>query len=220
MYEPPPPPLILHRAPYNALWVGARLGVLFPFGNAYAIDAGPYYEYGESWQGLASSGPSLEGDVGVRFARRYILYGFWEHAWLGTGSDPTWRTVGSPPVGAFGDQKSATTDYAGVGFRWSSRPDYVGLVIDLGLGYRWFRERWNSGTAMDLQGFGEFRFGFGADIRMTRSFSLSPLIMFSSGSFIDREITFPGYAPAPIQSLAGSHGTVTLSIGGHFDFAP
>src|SRR6266508_3108566 len=48
MYQPPPPPLILHRAPYNALWVGARLGVLFPFGNAYAIDAGPYYEYGES----------------------------------------------------------------------------------------------------------------------------------------------------------------------------
>ncbi len=220
VYEPPPPPPMFHRAPYNALWLGARVGALFPFGNAYAIYSDPYYEYGESWSGLASSGPAVEGDLGVRFARRFIIYGFWEHAWLGTGNDPSWRTVGSPPVGPFGDQTSATTDYPGLGFRWSSRPDYTGLVIDVGLGYRWFRETWSSGTKMELQGFGEFRFGFGADIRMNRMLSISPLLMFSSGSFTDREITFPGSGPLPIDSVPGSHGTVTLSIGGHVDFAP
>jgi hypothetical protein len=194
---------------------------LFPFGNAFDLPyAGYYYEVGDSWDGLASGGLALEGDVGARFARHYIVYGFWEHGWLGKGSDPSWRlgthATDLPPFGA---QDSATTDYPGVGFRWSSRPDSVGLVVDLGLGYRWFRERWSSGTKMDLQGFGEFRLGFGADIRINRAFSVSPLFMFSSGSFSDRQITLPG---KPQQTLgntyAGSHGTITLTVGGHFDF--
>jgi hypothetical protein len=205
-----------HRSPSNALWLGGRVGVLFPFGNAYAVPANNYFAVGEPWSGLATGGLSLEGDVGVRFSRHYIVYGFWEHGRLSQGSDSSWRT-GTENVPAFGAQDSATTDFTGLGFRWSSRPDRVGVVVDLGLGYRWFRERWSTGTKMDLQGFGEFRVGVGADVRINRAFSISPMLSVSSGSFTDREITFPGQASAPIQSLSASHGTFTLTLGGHFD---
>ncbi|HKQ67887.1 MAG TPA: hypothetical protein VJT73_01045 [Polyangiaceae bacterium] len=225
VYEPPPPAPILHRSPYNSLWVGARVGAIFPFGSAYNVRDGVGYFYPERWEGMASSGLLVEGDVGARFGRNYIVYAFWEHGRLGTGSDPTWRTgtVTVPPDPAdpgFGDQTSATTDYPGLGFRWTSRPDRTGLVVDLGLGYRWFRERWADGTKIDLQGFGEFRVGFGADVRVNRAFSISPLLAFTSGSFSEREITDPGAPRArPILgTYAGSHGTLTLTVGGHFDF--
>jgi len=218
-YEPPPPAPLLHRSPFNALWVGARLGALFPFGNAYALGVDPYYgEYGDSWAGLASGGLVVEADVGVRFARHYIVYGYWEHARMGTGNDSTWRTGPHLVPAGFGDQDSANTDFPGIGFRWSARPDATGLVVDLGLGYRWFRETWSSGAQVEMQGFGEFRLGFGVDTRINRLFSLSPLIMFSSGSFSDRQITLPGLQAQAIPSYAGTHGTVTLSVGGHFDF--
>jgi hypothetical protein len=206
----------MHRAPYNALWLGARVGALFPFGNAYATGRDAYYEYGEDWGGLATGGPAVEADVGVRFGRAFILYGFWEHAWMGKGSDPSWRAP--DPGSNFGDQTSATTDYPGLGFRWSSRPSSVGFLIDLGLGYRWFRERWASGAKMDLSGFGEFRLGLGADVRVTRLFSLTPLLTISTGSFVDRQVTIPGEGKRDIAgSYSGSHGTLTLSVGGNFD---
>jgi hypothetical protein len=194
---------------------------LFPFGNAYSLAIDPYYgtEYGDRWAGLASGGLLIEADVGVRFARHYIVYGFWEHAKMGLGNDPTWRTgqhlVG---VGGFGDQDTANTDFPGLGFRWSARPDATGLVVDVGLGYRWFSETWTSGTQIDMEGFGEFRLGFGVDTRINRFFSISPLIMFSSGTFSDRRITLPGLQSQSLPGYAGSHGTITLSVGGHFDF--
>jgi hypothetical protein len=218
VYDPPPPAPPLRRSPWASLWVGARAGALFPFGHAYSTGRDYYYEYGETWNGLASSGPMLEGDLGVRFARYYIVYGFWEHAFMGTGTDPTWRT-GTAESPGYGDQTSATTDFTGIGFRWSSRPDSVGLVIDIGLGYRWFRERWASGVKMDLHGFGEFRFGFGADVRMARAFTLTPLLTFSTGTFHDREFTSPERGNYSIPSYGGSHGTVVLSVGGSFDLA-
>ena len=208
----------------GALWVGGRFGALFPFGNAYDLGYDVYgYPVGESWDGLASSGLDLEGDVGVRFARRYIVYGFWEHGFMGTGGDPSWSSAtgtahlqGAP---AFGEQRSATTDFTGAGFRWSSRPDSAGIVVDLGLGHRWFRESWASGASMMLKGFGEFRVGFGADIRVNRMLSISPLVIFSTGNFHDRQVTLPGQSPQSIASYGGTHGTVTLTVGGHFDLA-
>ena len=116
VYEPPPPAPPMHRAPWASLWVGVRVGALFPFGNAYATGRDYYYEYGEEWDGLATGGPAVEGDVGARFGRSFILYGFWEHGWMGLGSDPMWRSA-EPGGSNFGDQTSATTDYPGLGFR-------------------------------------------------------------------------------------------------------
>jgi hypothetical protein len=210
-YEPPPPPPRFHRTPYNALWIGARFGAVFPFGNAFDYGGPPFYDFGQRWDDLASNGVTFEGDVGVRLARHYVLYGFWEHGALGTGSDPSWRVGES----GYGDQSWARTDFPGVGLRWSSRPDSVGLVVDTGVGYRWFRERWSSGTELRLGGFGEFRLGFGVDARLSPMFTLSPMLMLSGGVFTDREIVLGGVSQK--IGYRDSHGTVTLTLGGHFD---
>ncbi|HEY3594078.1 MAG TPA: hypothetical protein VGL13_09390 [Polyangiaceae bacterium] len=212
VYEPPPPPPRFHRSPYNSLWLGARIGFIFPYGNAFDYDVTPTREIGESWDGLASNGIAFEADAGFRLARHYIIYGYWEHGELGTGSDETWRTGATQ----YGDQSWARTDFPGVGFRWTARPDSVGLVIDTGIGYRWFRERWASDTQMNLRG-GEFRIGFGADVRLDPLFTLSPMLMFSFGAFTHGDLTEHGGPNQTMQFLDASHGTVTLTIGGHFD---
>ena len=213
VYEPPPPAPPMHRSPWNSLFLGARVGALFPFGNAYATDRDYYYEYGEEWAGLATGGPLVEADVGARFARSFIVYGFWEHAWMGKGSDPSWRAPRPPDTNPnFGNQTSATTDYPGLGFRWSSRPSTVGVLIDVGLGYRWFQRamelRREDGPCR-LRG---VRLGLGADIRLSRLMSLTPLLSISSGAFSDRTVTLPGEGKQDIQgTYSGSHGTVTMT---------
>jgi hypothetical protein len=209
VYGPPPPPPRIHRAPYNALWLGGRFGALFPYGNAFDYDVTSTREIGARWEGLASNGFVLEGDAGFRLARHYVVYGFWEHGELSTGSDETWRA-------AFGNQDYARTEFAGVGLRWTSRPDTVGFVVDTGLGYRWFKERWDTDTVMRLGG-GEFRIGFGADVRLNPMFSLSPLLMFSFGSFTSGSLIDHGGPRESLSFVDASHGTVTFTLGGHFD---
>jgi len=210
VYEPPPPPEPRHRSPSSSLWLGVRGGVLFPAGHLYDEGIDPYYPYGRNWSDVASTGPLFELNLGGRFGRRYLVFVLWEHAVLGTGSDPNWQTL-------FGSQKSATTDFAGVGFRWSSNPDEVGLALEFGLGYRWFRERWESGYRLNMEGFGEFRFGLGADIRVSRAVTITPMLAISQGVFTDREQGFPGQPLQPIHSYGASHQTLTLTLGGHFD---
>jgi len=191
-----------------------RFGVLFPFGSAYDYAFTPSHEFGEPWGGLASTGVALEGDLGIRMARHSILYGFWEHGELSTGTDESWRTGASQ----FGDQEWARTDFVGGGFRWSSRPDTVGVVLDAGLGYRWFYERWASDTELRLGGFGEFRVGFGIDARISSAFSISPMFMYSGGVFSDGDIIYRGQPRAAIPNfVSASHGTITLTLGAHFD---
>jgi hypothetical protein len=205
VYEPPPPPVPQHRAPVNALWLGVRGGVLFPAGYLYDEGTDPYYAYGPGWSDVAGTGPLVELNLGGRFARRYLVFAAWEHAALGTGGDSRYQT-------AFGSQTSARTDFAGVGFRWSSSPDDVGLALELGLGYRWFKEKWENGYELSLEGFGEFRFGIGADIRISRLLAMSPMLMISEGVFNDRQVPWQ-----TTGTYAAAHQTVTLTLGAHFD---
>jgi hypothetical protein len=75
-FEPPPPPETRHQAPNNALWLGARVGWLFPFGNLWAV-AEPvatsggtgYVLRGVPWRDYASSGPMFELNAGMRLSR-------------------------------------------------------------------------------------------------------------------------------------------------------
>jgi len=217
VYEPPPPAPPMNRAPWMALHLGVRAGALFPFGQAFATYQYGYYEYGESWSGLATGGPSVEADVGARLGRHFIVFGFIEHAWMGKGSDASWRYP-NPPYVPFGEQQSASTDFTGLGFRYSSNPNRVGILFDVGLGYRWFRERWETGAKMYLHGFGEFRLGAGADIRISRLLSITPLFSVSSGVFSNRQWTVPGQGTSEISgSMSGGHGTLNFTVGGNFD---
>ena len=79
--------------PDVSLWTGMRFGAFIPYGGLYAernLTTTPF-------QDVATGGPALEFDIGVRFARRFVSYGFFEHAWLGRGVSPAWtiRTAAS-----------------------------------------------------------------------------------------------------------------------------
>src|SRR4051812_39891876 len=82
VFEPPPPPLPRHLAPRTALWLGARVGWLVPFGSAYAFGvADPYGNVSlpsVPFSDFLRSGPAFEVDAGVRLGRHYNLFGLYQ----------------------------------------------------------------------------------------------------------------------------------------------
>jgi hypothetical protein len=218
VYEPPPPPKPRHIAPKYSFWVGARLGWFVPFGNLWARGTprsdGLVQLEGVSWSDYASSGPLFEVDIGARLGRNYNLFLLWEHATLGTGSAQT---------DDFGGQEAGDTDFVGIGLRVSSDPDKVGFLTEIDLGARRFRAIWADGRELQLAHAPfEARLGLGADIRLGRSFSLSPLLTLGIGAFTSAEWVNPDGsvqdATGDLDENAG-HGWFTLQMGGHFDLA-
>jgi len=213
VYEPPPPPKPHHVAPKTAFWLGARGGYFIPFGNLW-LDYSPAGYEEVKWSEYASPGPMFELDIGMRFGRYYNVFLLWERASLGTGSaEPDAR----------GGQKSGDTDYYAIGLRFSSDPDRVGFLTEIDIGYRRFRARWEDGSELRMtEAPLEFRIGLGADIRLSKLFSLSPLVTLGAGAFGDAEFVDKDDnktdATSPGSEVAG-HGWLTLQLGGHFDIA-
>ncbi len=213
VYEPPPPPKPHHIAPKTALWLGARGGWFIPFGNVWGTcaDANCYSVDGKKWTELASSGPLFELDGGMRLGRYYNVFLLWEHATLGNGS------------AAPAQQDSANTDYYALGLRFSSDPDCVGFLTEIALGFRRFHAIYQDGSEDQLTNAPfEFRIGLGADIRISRAFTLTPLVTVGAGAFGDAQHVD---ANGKSSSLTGpndqqtGHGWVTLQLGAHFDIA-
>lgn len=221
IFEPPPPPVPRHVAPETALWLGARLGWFVPFGSIYArtipIGDNLVEQRGVAWRDYASSGPMFELDVGARLSRSYNLFGLWERAELGGG-----RGDGGL-LGSTASSNGGDTDYWAVGVRASSDPDRVGFLSELSLGYRRARSQWDDGTTLELtQGLFEARLGFGADIRISPKFSLSPMLTFGVGLFGSAELVDSDGASVnlidPDYDQDG-HGWFTLQLGAHFDLS-
>jgi hypothetical protein len=220
VWEPPPPPKPRHVAPKYSLWAGARLAWFIPFGNLWATctvvttDGFCVQLEGTAWSDYASSGPAFEVDAGARLGRNYNLFLLWERAALGAG--------GADAVSGAA-QQGGDTDFWALGLRVSSNPDKVGFLTEVAIGYRRFRAVWDDGTELRLTNAPfEARIGLGADIRMSRLFSLSPLLTLGVGSFADAEWLNPDgttqAATGPLDARAG-HGWITLGIGGHMDIA-
>lgn len=212
LYEPPPPPPpppAQRRGPHSSLWLGARLGMIAPFGKL-GYDH-PDGHAGPNWTDLAGPGSSFELDVGGRFARRYVLYAFWERGSLGFGRDHESFAK---------EQTRSRTDLFGAGLRWISDPDETGLVLDLGLGFRKFRGDWGEDVSVRAISPIEIRIGIGADIRLGRAFTLSPMMQFSNGAFTSVRLHEPGRSSRSLLRYEAPHGTFGLTIGGHFDLLP
>jgi hypothetical protein len=214
VWEPPPPPKPKHRAPKTAFWAGARVGYFVPFGNLWQRYTPQGYE-AVKWSDYASSGPMLELDIGARFSRHYNVFFTWERATLGNGDE-------APD--ANGGQAKGSTDYYGIGVRFSSDADRVGFLTEIDLGWRRFRAEWEDGTTLEMSEAPlEFRIGLGADIRVTTFFSLSPMVSLGAGSFGKAEWTAANGTKSdaylPGDEGAG-HGWLTFQLGGHFDIPP
>jgi hypothetical protein len=213
---PAPAPLApSYVAPKTAFWAGLRAAYFVPFGTLWFdgdFDGGGGLGYRRRhFSAYASPGPAAEVDVGVRLGRRYNVFAMWEHATLGVGNlDPD----------SFGGQQRGRTNLYGLGFRFSTYPDGVGLLIEVGLGYRTFKAYWADGTDLSLDGtFFEGRIGAGVDIRVSKWLSLSPMVVFSQGSFTSAEFSstrahYSGFTPYDQQ---GQYNTFSLQLGAHAD---
>jgi hypothetical protein len=220
--EPPPPLPIHHLTPQNSLWLGARLGWFFPFGNLYA-KAQPvsdqtgsgYVLEGVPWRDYASSGPMFELDAGVRLSRSYTVFALWERAQLGTGSyvDPT-----------DGEQDYADTDFWAVGLRASSNPDHLGFITEVAVGYRRARTVFKNDVEYQFTDAPfEARLGLGAEMRLSRLTSLSALATVGVGGFGDLERVQPNHSATSVSKSydqADGHAWATLNVGAHFDLVP
>ena len=210
--EPLPPPVQRHRSPRNALWLGARAGWFVPFGDLWgACNGSGYGCQSTQFRDVASSGPLLELDIGARLGRYYNVYLLWERAQLGKGDG----------IDGY-SQIRAETYYIAVGFRLSADPDDIGMVVDLALGARRFRAVYEGSNQLQLsQAPLESRLGAGVDIRLSPSFSLSPMLTLGLGTFGKADwVTKTQVSDAiPSGNDTLTHGWVTLQLGGHFDIA-
>lgn len=231
VYEPPPPPEPAHVAPKHALWVGARASFWIPFGSLWG-QCTVYDAYGclevatVPFRDFAGPGLALEADVGARVGRAYNVYVGWEHAELQGGQTDFELADEDGNLTAMPASRRAATDLLGLGVRFSSNPDRIGLLVDMLVGFRVLTAHWDTedpGAPERLlmtQAPFEFRFGAGADIRLNPALSLSPLLTIGSGVF--RSIEWELGDESKVDAVASSedyfaHGWFTIGLGGHFD---
>ena len=217
VYEPPAPPEPHHLAPRTALWLGARVGWFIPFGNVWARRTSDVSVSGVPWSDYASSGPMFELDVGVRLARNYSLFALWERARLGSGDGDAQSTTFD------GKADHGETDFWGVGIRASSDPDDIGFITELAIGYRRAQSKFDNGDRIQFTDAPfEARLGVGADFRINRSFTLSPLLTLGVGQFDKVESVSKGEIrdETTRDDRADGHAWATFTLGGHFDVFP
>jgi hypothetical protein len=230
---PPPPPVqylepppgdeswsverVRFRPPRNSLWLGARLGVQAYGGALFVNDLNAGSS--ETTGNFIRPGGALELDVGARIAYRYIPYVALE--------------VGAARPGPRfeGIDTTVRTTFVGVGFRWVAGDlRSVAFASELSIGFRNFRAS-NSGGTYDLTGFELFRLGIGAEIRLAKRFTLSPMITFSDGVLTDTSGTV-SYGPHQGDGMTGppyvgsgnvpdfaqtNYFSFVLGCGAHFD---
>lgn len=179
--EEPPPERRHHMAPDYSLWLGAGLSWTIPFGDLWGTCVGvDAYGRCTAISSLPTSdvfgmGPAFNLDLGIRLAGNYILYGTWERSWLAAQG----RQLAS---GA--EQGRGETDFLALGLRAVTNPDTTGFVIDIAIGTRRMRARWDDGTELQLTDAPfESRLGFGVDVRLDENWTFSPLVALGVGSF-------------------------------------
>jgi hypothetical protein len=211
VYEPLPPPRPPQTAPpRTALWLGVRAGVMIPFGSLWTDGFNGFYRQ-RTFHDYASTGPMFQIDVGARLARHYNVFAMWEHGALGSGDlDDK----------SFGGQEWGATNMYGVGVRFSTDPNGIGFLMEIGLGYRQFTAYWNDGTRLSLSdGWLDAHIGLGADIRVSRWLSLSPMIVLGGGSFDTARWSGPHGSSDALGPLdeGGEYGVLSFQLGAHAD---
>jgi hypothetical protein len=205
-----------------SLWLSAKLGWFFPFGNAWAngrvVEAMPASYIvleGEPWTNYARSGPMFELNAGARIARSYTVFALWERAQTRSGS------FSSPDTG---EQSGGDSDFWALGLRANSDPDRIGFVTEVAVGYRRARTRFESGAEYQFtEAPFEARLGLGLEYRTSRLLSFSLMGTVGVGAFGKVEqVTADGrvISVTDEQDAADGHAWGTLNLGAHFDLLP
>lgn len=222
LQQPPVPPRDVYvgrpaptpTTPKYSLWAGGRVGLIGFDDDFYENDR----NNPETTGNFVKTGLSLEADVGVRLARRYIPYVGFE--------------LGLHPAGHRFDGESAQaySTFVGIGFRsvWIDFAESAGFLTDLSFGLRTVGVS-SGGQVYKMTSLELFRLGLGVELRMSPIFTLSPMLTLSGGAMNDSSgsvnygpgqgdgLTHPTYQNgAPIDSQRG-YIVVGLGCGGHFD---
>jgi hypothetical protein len=190
------------------------LGWFIPFGNAWSRGTpnGPIVDLrGVRFRDYVGSGPMFELDAGARLSRHYNVFALWERAQLGAGR--------GDPDANLGKSNGGDTDFWGIGIRATSDPDHVGFVTELALGYRRARAKYDGTEIQFTDAPLEARLGIGAEIRLNRVVTLSPMFSLGVGSFgtIDRVSAGKVTDHTGPNDQSDGHAWATLSFGGNFD---
>lgn len=200
-----------------SLWLGARVGWLFPFGNLWAraepaTGGAGYVLRGVPWRDYAASGPMFELDAGMRLSRAYTVFALWERAQLGSGD----RTTGPD-----GEQAGAETDFWALGLRASSNPNRIGFLTEVAIGYRRARTFFENDVEYQFtEAPFEARLGVGAEWRLNPLTSVSGLVTVGVGGFGSAQRVGPNGTALDLTrnvDESDGHAWLTLSVGGHFD---
>jgi hypothetical protein len=175
--------------------------------------AAGYRLEGKPWSDYASSGPTVELDVGFRVSRGYAVFFLWERAELGSGDDES-----------NGPQDGAESDFWAIGLRASSNPDKLGFLTEVAVGYRRARTFFENDYEYQFTDAPfEARLGLGAEYRLSRMVSLSSLLTVGVGGFGSAESVAPNGNAVPLTrglDEADGHAWATITVGSHFDLIP
>ena len=232
--QPPPPPIVYAAPPppptyYAAsslppprprfrprLQLGARFGSLIPGGNLVG-SSGLVGNAQVPMSDYVRPGGALEADVGLHFSPAWTFYGFWELGQLAKGA----RNADAADA--------ASSNFVGVGFLANTSPrGPVGLLFDIGAGYRWVSFPVAGGPGRDwgratFGGFEPLRLGIGLAIAVGIDAHIDVLATGSAGSFSSVSATAGSDACAATSNQCttipdrGTHSFGTLSVALHVD---
>jgi hypothetical protein len=204
--------------PRYSFWFGPGLSWSVPFGDLWG-HCGGFDVYGRcaaltntSARHYFGSGPAVELDAGARLARHYNLYALWERTWYSAGN-----TTELAPV----HQNRGESDFLALGLRVTTTPETLGFVLDIAVGTRRMRARWDDGTELQLtEAPFETRLGVGANIRVDENWSFTPLIHLGLGSFGKVQWVLPNgtvQSASDPSDVSLTHGWVGLQLAMHAD---
>jgi len=207
-----------HHVPPYSFWFGPGVSWSVPFGDLWGR-CGGFDAYGRcaaltnvSASRYFGSGPAVELDAGARLARHYNLYALWERTWYSAGD-----TTELAPV----RQNYGESDFLALGLRVTTTPNTLGFVLDIAVGTRRMRARWEDGTELQLtEAPFETRLGIGADVRINENWSFTPLVHLGLGTFGKMQWVRPNGTIQPASDpsdVSLTHGWVGLQLAMHAD---
>ena len=157
------------------MWTGGRLGIL-GFGQLFYANDRAGQPGGEETTGnFVGPGAGLELDIGARLSHRYTPFLLFEHGFMGQGH----RFAGT-------DARSSS-DLLGLGFRLlAGDVNSVAFASELSVAQRVITVR-NGGETYKMKGLELFRLGLGAEIRLSKLFTLTPMASIGGGTLTETE---------------------------------
>ncbi len=201
---PPPPPVVESPSPAAprgaraSLLLGAHIGWEIPTGKV-PIDPTTSTNASTSvdMKEVASSGPAIGLDGGIRFARQWVAGLVLEHAELGSGSHAS--------LAATNATSNTTSIEALLGL--IVNPDRPSFYAHLGLAARFFNVKLDGAPSPPTYTSGEAVVGAGVWIPSGRYFRILPEVTVNLGTFN------PPNAPAGTDSSGAAQGHVLIMLG-------